>query len=172
MKSKTSSKPIIIILFILCIILGILCIKFYIEADKSQSNADYTYNLYLQGISDEEKNKYQEWIDSLGTDEYSAYHQGYLDGKNDKPLNDRKVESDISNNEELSIYKKGYSDGLKDGYNEGADNTYSEAYDEGYHDASKKYEKDNKIKYLFVSIVILIILAVVFINPFTKKDTN
>jgi len=167
---KRKIRPIIVVLSLACVFLSALCIKFYVDMDKCKQESDYTYNLYLQGISDEEKDIYQKWIDSLGADEYSAYRQGYSDGKEGKQVVEREVESDISDNENLSAYKKGYSDGLKDGYNEGADNTYNEAYDEGYHAASKEYEKDNKTTYLFVSIIVIIVLAILFINPFTKKD--
>lgn len=81
MKGKI--RLIITILSFACITLSILCIRFYVDRDKYKKDAEYTYNLYLEGISDTEKNMYQEWIDSLGTDEFSAYRQGYSDGLDD-----------------------------------------------------------------------------------------
>ncbi len=94
---------IITILSLTCIILGILAIKFYSDIDKYRKDAKYTYDLYLQGISDTEKNMYQEWIDNLGTNEISAYKQGYSDGLTDG---------------EDKEYTDSYDDGYNDGYNE------------------------------------------------------
>lgn len=108
MKTKKIFISIIVLLSVICVILGGVCIKLNSDIDKYKENADYTYNLYLQGISDEEKNMYQEWIDGLGTDELSAYKQGYSEG-----LNDGKNDFDPD------LYDDGYSNG----YNE-AENKY------------------------------------------------
>lgn len=123
------------IAIIVVIISIILCIKFHNDMNKYKEEAAYTYDLYVQGIDDYEKNKYQEWIDGLGTDEYSAYRQGYSDGEKSKQTDNRELESNNSGNENLSIYRKGYSDGLKDGYDKGTNDIYAEAYNEGYNDA-------------------------------------
>lgn len=72
-----------IILLLTTIVSSVFCIKLYYLNDNLKEIADYTYDLYIQGITDEEKNMYQEWIDGLGTDELSAYKQGYSDGLND-----------------------------------------------------------------------------------------
>lgn len=100
---KRTSTIIILILSLICVILGALSIKFYSDIDKYRKDAEYTYDLYLQGISDTEKNMYQEWIDNLGTDEISAYKQGYSDGLTDG---------------EDKEYTDSYDDGYNDGYNE------------------------------------------------------
>lgn len=111
MKNKRIFIVIIVVLSIICIALGVLCIKFYIDIGKYKDDADYTYDLYLEGISDEEKNMYQEWIDSLGTDEYSAYNRGYKDG--------------ISEGEE-NVADENYSEAYNEGYNDAEEEEHSE----------------------------------------------
>lgn len=110
MKTKKILISITVLLSAICIVLGGLCIKFNADIDKYKENADYTYDLYLQGISDAEKEMYQEWIDNLGTDELSAYKQGYSKGL-----------SDGQENFDSDLYDYGYSDG----YDEAEDIYYS-----------------------------------------------
>lgn len=100
MKTKKILISITVLLSAICIVLGGLCIKFNADIDKYKENADYTYDLYLQGISDAEKEMYQEWIDNLGTDELSAYKQGYSEGL-----------SDGKNNYDSELYDNGYTEG-------------------------------------------------------------
>lgn len=110
MKTKKIFISIIVLLTILCIVLSGFCIKLNIDIDKYRDSADYTYNLYLQGISDTEKDMYQEWIDNLGTDELSAYKQGYSEGLSDGQEN---FDSDL------------YDDGYSNGYDEAKDEYYN-----------------------------------------------
>lgn len=99
-----------IILLLATIALGVICIKLNFLNKDLKENADYTYNLYVQGITDEEKNMYQEWIDGLGTDELSAYKQGYSEGLSDGQEN---FDSDL------------YDDGYSNGYDEAKDEYYN-----------------------------------------------
>lgn len=110
MKTKKIFISIIVLLSVICVILGGVCIKLNSDIDKYKENADYTYNLYLQGISDAEKEMYQEWIDNLGADKLSAYKQGYSEGLSDGQEN---FDSDL------------YDDGYSNGYDEAKDEYYN-----------------------------------------------
>lgn len=112
-KYLKNNKHLLIVIFllvILIIITGVFTIKTYCDAQQYKKDADYSYNLYLQGINDEEQNMYQDWIDNLGTDELSAYEQGYSAG--------------ISEGQEIES-SESYDDGYTNGYNEAKSDYYN-----------------------------------------------
>lgn len=102
-----------VILLLVTIVLTALCIRLNFLNDDLEKDADYTYDLYIEGITVEERKMYQEWIDKLDTDAYSAYNRGYKDG--------------IKEGEENAA-DENYSDAYDEGYHQ-AQNEHSEILD-------------------------------------------
>lgn len=96
-----------IILLLTTIASSVFCIRLYFLNNDLKENADYTYNLYIEGITAEERKMYQEWIDNLDTDAYSAYNRGYKDGISER-------EENATDDNYSEAYDEGYNDAEKE----------------------------------------------------------
>lgn len=68
--------------------------------------------------------EYQDWLNSLSSDEKAIYDEAYNKGKEDGEL--------FSYEDYDEGYKEGYNDGKGDGEEDGYDFGYEEGYDRGY----------------------------------------